>query len=80
MAERELHADVRKFYQDSSQTLTRLRPYPTEREVQDASAIWHQKDNIEDTIRDVQTRWEKSPINSEFAYAKAAAYFSAAVV
>ncbi|KAF9772955.1 hypothetical protein IL306_009293 [Fusarium sp. DS 682] len=52
MTENELRADVRKFYQDTSQTLTGLRPYPTEREVQDAAATWHQKDNIEDAIRE----------------------------
>lgn len=52
MTERELHADVRKFYDDTSQTLTGLRPYPTEREVQDAAATWQQKDNIENAIRE----------------------------
>ncbi|KAF5598811.1 sugar transporter [Fusarium pseudocircinatum] len=52
MTERELHADVRRFYQDTSQTLTGLRPYPTEREVQDAAATWQQKDNIEEAIRE----------------------------
>ncbi|KAF4431003.1 myo-inositol transport ITR1 [Fusarium acutatum] len=52
MTERELHADVRTFYQDTSQTLTGLRPYPTEREVQDAAATWQQKDNIENAIRE----------------------------
>lgn len=52
MTERELRADVRKFYDDTSQTLTGLRPYPTQREVQDAAATWQQKDNIEDAIRE----------------------------
>ncbi|VTT68304.1 unnamed protein product [Fusarium fujikuroi] len=52
MTERELHADVRRFYQHTSQTLTGLRPYPTEREVQDAAAAWQQKDNIENAIRE----------------------------
>ncbi|CVL00435.1 related to myo-inositol transport protein ITR1 [Fusarium proliferatum] len=149
MTERELHADVRKFYQDTSQTLTGLRPYPTEREVQDAAAAWQQKDNIENAIREavrkgspdsggttdtviplnaaekralineidhsfsengmwmviftvslsaflqgfVQSsqnganlfadQWLKSgqhPVNSQFAYANAAVYFSAAVI
>ncbi|KAG4263635.1 hypothetical protein FPRO03_09942 [Fusarium proliferatum] len=149
MTERELHADVRKFYQDTSQTLTGLRPYPTEREVQDAAAAWQQKDNIENAIRQavrkgspdsggttdtviplnaaekralineidhsfsengmwmviftvslsaflqgfVQSsqnganlfadQWLKSgqhPVNSQFAYANAAVYFSAAVI
>ncbi|KAF5557552.1 myo-inositol transport ITR1 [Fusarium mexicanum] len=52
MAESELHADIRKFYQDTSQALTRLRPYHTEREIRDAAATWQQKDNIEDAIRE----------------------------
>ncbi|KAL7767241.1 hypothetical protein ACKLNR_001542 [Fusarium oxysporum f. sp. zingiberi] len=56
MTERELHADVRKFYQDTSQTLTGLRPYPTEREVQDAAAAWQQKDNIEGAIREAMRK------------------------
>ncbi|KAF5592948.1 sugar transporter [Fusarium subglutinans] len=50
--ERELHADVRNFYQDTSRTLTGLGPYPTEQEVQDATATWQKKDNIEDAIRE----------------------------
>ncbi|KAG5744175.1 hypothetical protein H9Q69_013680 [Fusarium xylarioides] len=56
MTERELLADVRKFYDDTSQTLTGLRPYPTEREVQDAAATWQQKDNIENAIREAMRK------------------------
>ncbi|KAF4334827.1 sugar transporter [Fusarium beomiforme] len=140
MTESELRTAVRDFHQATSQTLTGLRPYPTEREVQDAAAAWHQKDNIEHAIRKgnpitaiplndaekhalineidhsfsergmwmviltvslsaflqgfVQSsqnganlfadQWLKDsgehPVNSQFAYANAAVYFSAAVV
>ncbi|KAF4440065.1 hypothetical protein F53441_12387 [Fusarium austroafricanum] len=51
MTEHELRETVRSFHQQTSQTLTGLRPYPTEQEVQDAAAVWHERDNIEHTIR-----------------------------
>ncbi|WZH50326.1 MFS domain-containing protein [Fusarium acuminatum] len=140
MTEDELRVVVRNFHRDTSQTLTGLRPYPTEQEVQDAATAWQQRDNIEDAIRSgnpttaiplndteklalikeidhsfsekgmwmviltvslsaflqgfVQSshnganlfadQWIKAsvygPVNSQFAFANAAVYFSAAVV
>lgn len=140
MTEDELRIIVRNFHRDTTQTLTGLRPYPTEQEVQDAATAWQQRDNIEDAIRSgkptttiplndteklalikeidhsfsekgmwmviftvslsaflqgfVQSshnganlfadQWIKAsvygPVNSQFAFANAAVYFSAAVV
>ncbi|KAM0554046.1 hypothetical protein ACHAPJ_007121 [Fusarium lateritium] len=47
----ELRAAVQDFHQKTSQTLTGLRLYPTEQEVQDAATTWHQQDNVVQAIR-----------------------------
>ncbi|KAF4958984.1 hypothetical protein FSARC_10887 [Fusarium sarcochroum] len=112
----ELRAAVQDFHQRTSQSLTGLRAYPTEQEVQDAAAIWHQQDNVVQAVRNddpnidvplnameksalikeldhtfsergmwmVILTWirdsGKHPVNSRFAFANAAVYFSAAVL
>ncbi|KAH6867592.1 hypothetical protein B0T10DRAFT_524292 [Thelonectria olida] len=47
----QLRATVRTFHENTTQTLTGLRPYPTEQEVQDAAMVWKHRTHYETAAR-----------------------------